>query len=157
MLNISKKRYFPEHFYFVYNLTSKQRGNYLNVWFPSEPWIDRRGKCYPKNEYWTLKKCDYETSLHLCQRVYNPVSIRIFNSYRYFKKETSYPFDMIARIHSIDDSSYGIWFQDMELKDLVEKRLQIMKYVDSVKVLNGNEFLKYCVMIGGDPQSIDYN
>lgn len=157
MLNISKKRYFPEWEYFVYYLTKKERGDYLNMWFPGPDWIDKRGKHFPRNEYWTIKKCDQDTTRHLYGRVYNPVGIHIFTSYRFIRKETLFPFDMKAMIHSIDDSSYGIWFQDMELSELEEKRLQIMRYVDYVKILSGKEFLEYCVMIGGDPKSIDYN
>lgn len=156
MLNISKKRYFPEWEYFVYDLTRKQRGDYLNVWFPQVDWIDKRGKHYPRNHYWTLKKCDQETSYHLYCRIYNPVSINIMPAYRY-KEPKITPFDMKAQIHSIDDSSYGIWFQDMELSELTEKRLQIMRYVDYVKVINGEEFLKYCLMLGANLKSIDYN
>jgi len=156
MVNISKKRYFPEWEYFVYTLTKKERGDYINVWFPGEDFIDKRKKKHPRNEYWTLKKCDVETSYHLYNRVYNPISVRIINAFRY-KQPLITPFDMVARIHSIDDSSYGIWFQDLELSVLEEKRLQIMKYVDSVKVINGEEFLKYCLTLGADPESIDYN
>jgi hypothetical protein len=59
------------------------------------------------------------------------------------------PFDMKAMIHSIDDSSYGIWFQDKELTELEEIRFKIMKYVDSVKVINGEDFLNYCESLGG--------
>jgi hypothetical protein len=166
MLNISKKRKYPKNEYEVYDLTKKERGRYLNMWFMGEDFVDKRGKIYPTNSYWTLKKCDKDTSCHLYGREYNNISLRIIDSWRWGRNTKSgkmgkitpiTPFDMVARIHSIDDSSYGIWFQDKELTELEEIRLKIMEYVDSILniEINGEEFLNYCESLGGIHK--DYN
>jgi len=164
MLNISKERKFPNNEYDLYHLTKKERRKYLNTWFRGEDFIDKRKKVYPTNQYWTLKKCDKDTSRNLYNREYNNISINIIDAWRCGKNPKSgqmekikpiTPFDMKAMIHSIDDSSYGIWFKDKELTELGEIRLKIMKYVDSVSKINGEYFLNYCESLGGTDK--DYN
>jgi hypothetical protein len=75
MLNISKIRKYPENEYNMYYLTKKERGKYLNTWFRGEDYVDKRGKIHLSKRYWTLKKCDKDTTCHLCGREYNNISI----------------------------------------------------------------------------------
>ena len=139
---------FPDWNYFVYDLSKADRGKWLNVWFQKEPWINK-GKSYTRNQWETLKEVDDETANNLYHVKFNPVSVRIIPSY---KKEN--PFSMKAMIHSIDDSSFGIWF-DCSLEGLEFKKLLIMKWVSDRKVINGEQFLNYCESLGGEDR--DYN
>ena len=143
MINICKIRKFPDWAYFVYDLSKQDRGKWLNVWFEREPFL-HKGKLLPRNEYCTLKEVDEESMNHLYGRKFNLVSIFIIPSY---KKEN--PFNMKAMIHSIDDSSYGIWF-NWPLAGLESRRLLIMKWVSERSVINGGKFLDYCESLGGE-------
>jgi len=66
-------------------------------------------------------------------------------------------YEMVSRICSIDDSSYGIWFDGKTFTELEEIRVNIMKWLNTKKEVNGDEFLKFCVSLGADEDSIDYN
>lgn len=148
MINICKIRKFPDNEYFVYDLSKEDRGKWLNVWFQKEVFF-YKGKQYPRNEYCILKEVDKESMNYLYGRKFNPISIFIIDSYKKIN-----PSAMKAMIHSIDDSSYGIWF-DEPLEELERKRLLIMKWISDRKIINGEEFLNYCESIGGEDK--DYN
>ena len=146
MINISKKKYktlklktcevFDD--YWIYKATKKEFSSYLNTWF----YLDNR------NEYICLKKVDKETSLHLHRKKFNHISIFIYDS-----KSLS----MKVHLHSCDDSSYGIWFENKDLETYQILRLEIMEYISSKKVINGDELMNYCIEKGADKDSIDYN
>jgi len=148
MINICKIRKFPDWHYFVYYLSKQDRGKWLNVWFQEEDCL-YKGKKYSPNNYCTLKEVDKESMFHLYGRRFNPVSIFIINSY---KKEN--PFSMKVMIHSVDDSSYGIWF-DFPLEGLECRRLLIMKWISERSIINGEKLLDYCESLGGEDR--DYN
>lgn len=151
-MNISNKRLTHQDMYKIYDCSKAERGKYLNTWF-WEVWDNGKSKKknIPQlNSIITFKKVDIWTGCRLYDRLYNPVSIFINIDYRNHKK-----YVMKAMIHSIDDSSFGIWFDNKTYDELVKIRINIMKYIDAKQVLNGEEFLKYCVELGGD--NIDYN
>lgn len=154
-MNISKTRRFPDNEYEVYKWDKKERGRWINIWFRKPDFITKQKKIIPNNDYWTIKKVDKDTANHLYGKEWNSVSLNIFKSYRFIKKESLFEWNMKAMIHSIDDSSYGIWFQDKSLEELEEIRLKIMCQVDIETSLNGEEFLSYCESLGGIDK--DYN
>ena len=64
---------------------------------------------------------------------------------------------MKAQIHSIDDSYYGIWWSDKTFNDLVETRKKLMEWINKQQVINGNEFLDFCVDLGANEATREYN
>lgn len=144
MINISKKKYKTlklkthEVFdsYWIYKATKKEFSGYLNTWF------------YLNDEYICLKEVDIDTSLHLYRKKFNHISIFICDSNSLTMK---------VHLHSCDDSSYGIWFDDKDLETYQKLRLEIMEYISSKKVINGDELMNYCIEKGADVESIDYN
>lgn len=175
IFNVSKCRRFPTNqetgrycfspydicsdYYFVYNLKKSEIGKYLNTWFIGDISTSTKKDCIIYDEMITVKKVNEKTSCHLYDRVYNNVSINIccptgakFNLTD--KNEKIYP--MIACIHSIDDSSYGIRFFNT-LFELKKVRIDLIKWVNTKKELDGDEFLEKCVELGADSESIDYN
>lgn len=165
MLNISKKRRFsgPDDNcpYHIYNFTRKKRGDYVNVWFPGEEIQVKKSKknyLWDYDTLWTIKKVDKKTAGCLYNREWNPVCMSIHRSYSAFLKDKNSTLcDFRAIIYSIDDSSFAIYWTEMERKDLEPIRLEIMKWIDSQKILNGEEFINYCVSKGANPETIDYN
>ena len=170
MLNISKKRKFSKPGdncpYHTYQLTRKQRGNYVNVWFPGEDLVLKKSQkvarnnqfYYENDRFWTIKKVDKRTADHLYNREWNPISIFINRSYSEYKKDKDTTLcDMKAQIHSIDDSSYGIWWIGRSKEDLEPIRLKIMEWIDSQPILNGDKFIEFCLLAGANPDSVDYN
>jgi len=166
LTNFSKIRKWPTYpgrsdsdYYFIYNLNKDQLGKYLNVWFQGQN-VDEVKKFNGKSkhvvydEVITVKKVDSETSNQLYHKKYNPVSINIMNMYG--------GFCMKAQIHSIDDSSFGIWWNNIPIDELKVIRLKLMDWVNSstmmrLNALNGEEFLDICVSMGADEESKDYN
>jgi len=174
MPNISKKRLWIKNEYDVYYFDKKQRGQFLNVWFPKEKtyisrFIDngsKKGKDKIKetiltgDQLWTLKRVDKKSAGHLYNEIYNPVFINIYYSYNHNTKETKAKdvlYDMKACIKSIDDSSYGIWWLGFSYEKLLNIRLDLMRWVDSCKELNGDKFHEKCIELGADVELIDYN
>lgn len=153
------KHYNGSDIYFVYDLPKKDLGKYLNTWFKGEFNIGKGGVIYT-DEMITLKKTDDDTSKHLYREEYNPLSIRIMcPSGAKFKKDINGNelYNMKAQIHSIDDSSYGIWWDDVELEELRDIRLQLMAWVNKYSEINGELFLDKCIELGANEESKDYN
>jgi len=112
------------------------------------------------DEMWTVKKVDEESARHLYHRKYNPIVISIMcPGGGIFKQNKAGEdlYQMRAAINSVDDSSYTIWFDDKTLVELKEIRTNIMKWVSSKPIINGQEFLDMCVELGGSENSIDLN
>jgi hypothetical protein len=155
--------------YFVYNLKKDEVGDWLNTWFQGVKIFGSDNKSYKnkikngemqefviRDEMWTVKRTDQETSNHLYNRRINPISISILPSYKKdFKMGIDY--QMKAQIHSIDDSSFGIWFDGKTLEELEKIRLNIMKWINAYDEINGEEFFKVCIDEGADEESKDYN
>jgi hypothetical protein len=176
--NLSKVRKFPENFYDIYDLSKFELGKYLNTWFTGEV---RYASETPKNrvkvkrgefkdfiiidEMWIVKKVDNETSYRLYDKKIAPVSIIIQCQHGAISKQNEKGEDLFimkAQIHSIDDSSFGVWWYDKPIDELKSIRNRLMKWVNAQGgyggELNGEEFLKICVSsMGADEDSIDYN
>lgn len=172
LTNVSKIRKWPTYesrpesdYYFIYKLNKNELGKYLNVWFQGRN-IDEIKPTNRKrdtethifyDEIITVKETDKETSSHLYNRKYNPVSINIMKLN--YKKDEFY--SMRAGIHSIDDSSYGIWWNNKPIDELKEAREKLMDWMGRNKYgihgLNGDEFLNICVSLGADEETKDYN
>jgi hypothetical protein len=152
--------------YFTYNLKKDELGKYLNTWFTGVVMKSKTKdrKTY-RDEMITLKKVDKETAQHLYNREFNPVSVDIMcpTGAKFKQDENGNDlYIMKAQIHSIDDSSYGIWWDDhygtgYTIEELMEIREEIMKWVNSKPILNGEEFLDYCVSLGALEETKDYN
>ena len=179
LTNLSKVRKWPTYQhntdtdkYFTYDLPKSEVGKYLNTWFEGN--ISTKGDLVYRDEVITLKKVDEETANRLYRRPLNPVSINILLSYNKLKsmsdmnkklklkgkpllKEDKNVQDMKAQIHSIDDSSYGIWWIGKSLEELKEIRIKLMEWVNKQPILNGEDFLDYCVELGADEDQRDYN
>ncbi len=155
--NVSKKE-FLENYYDIYNMSKDELGKWLNVWYPKSKDTHYKNKkiTYDVNEMWTVKKVDKETRDRLYMKVYNPISLNIIvQAPKPTKDEIKYT--MKAQIHSIDDSSFGIWFDGFDLQTLEKKRNELMKWVSSIEEINGEEFLEKCVELGADESTKDYN
>lgn len=168
MTNISKTRKFPNHYYTIYKLKKSGIGIYHNVWFEGE--LDDIRFDAVTNEsipfydsLWTVKTVDSDTANRLYSRKYNPVSVRIMaptGAKFKFTENKERLYTMKADIHSIDDSSFGVWWNDSNnntFESLLKTRQSIMDYVDTQKKLNGDSFLQRCIELGADEETIDYN
>jgi|ERR1035437_52211 hypothetical protein len=159
-MNISKKRKFSGQDdncpYHIYNLNKKQMGDYMNMWFLDGQYY--KGKPLNKDQYWTVKKVDKETAGRLYLRILNPVSIHIMPSYDAMKKDKNTKLCVMkAQIHSIDDSSFGVWWHEGTTDILTPIRLKLMEWIDCMTILNGDEFIKICLSLGANEDTIDYN
>lgn len=170
MINISKIRKFPTYAetkrilvkcdndtdkYFIYNLTRKKLGDYLNVWFVGSNLICKKTNNkfgiikgdIIRDELWTVKKVDNDTASHLYQRKYNPISLNVYLPTGGFKTHEKL-YDFIATIHSIDDSSYSAIFHGYSLKQIDLLRNKLICFIDGYNVLNGDMFIKKCQELG---------
>lgn len=151
-------------FYFTYNLKNSELGDYLNTWFTGKS-VTSKNEDILRDEMITLKKVDKESAAHLYGKKYNPISIIIMCPTGAKWKQAingDYLYEMKAQIHSIDDSSYGIWwtYQDgsaLPLNELIEIRKKLMTWINSKIEINGEEFLDYCVTLGASEEQKDYN
>jgi hypothetical protein len=158
ILNLSKNKRFPDNFYVIYDMNKNEIGQYLNTWFIGQ--VVTIKDFIAIDEMWIVKKVDNETSKHLYNRKYNPISINIMcpvGAKFELNDKGEKLYNMKAQIHSIDDSLYGIWFNGIPLEDLQEKREKIMEYINNKDLINGEEFLNICVDLGADEDSKDYN
>lgn len=162
-MNISKKK-FPIGNYDVYkNITKKQIGNIINIW-----WIGDNGQSKKKvdvpiiyrDELKTIKYVDNITAQHLYHINLNLISISILcpvgAKFR-TNENNELLYNMKVQIHSIDDSSYGIWWEEIPFNFLIEIRKNLIREIDLQKKLNGEEFFKYCILLGANAETIDYN
>ena len=161
MLNISKKRKWCKDIdnnpYHTYYFTKRQRGDYFNMWFEG---CSRKfkNKVYEVDEMWTLKKVDEKTANHLYLRKINPICIFIIRSYSQFLLDKNTKLcDMKVHLYSIDDSSYSIWWIGKTKEELGKIRLDIMKWVDTQSILNGEELLQACLKLGANEEQINYD
>ena len=149
--------------YFVYDLSKRKRGDYLNIWRVYSH-LGKNDIIY-SDKVITLKAVDEITSINLYRKRFNPVSINIccpVGAKFDFNSAGDRLYLMKATIHSIDDSSYGIWWSDLTLSELKLIRLELMKWVDlfssrAGRELNGERFLDRCVELGANFESKDYN
>jgi hypothetical protein len=180
--NLSKDRKWPTNLgnptdkssdkYFTYNLKKEDIGKYLNTWFVGQ--VSGTSDVVYIDEMITLKKVDEETANSLYNRYINPVSINILAAHRKIKhildenkrlrlkgkrllEEDNSIQNMKAQIHSIDDSSFGIWWMEKSLEELKEIRIELMNWISKENILNGEEFLDYCISLGADIDTKDYN
>lgn len=165
-MNVAKKK-FPIGDYDVYKtITKKQIGDIINTWWVGNNACKKLAKKSTEtsiiyfDELKTIKYVDETTANHLYHRNLNPVSISILCPVgAKFKtnENNELLYDMKAQIHSVDDSSYGIWWNEIPFNTLVEIRKQLIRWVDLQKKLNGDEFIKICTALGANPETIDYN
>jgi hypothetical protein len=165
--------------YEIYKLSKSDLGKYLNTWFTGKRImlsdIEQHKVKFKKgtlkdylclDEVWTVKRVDDKTSQRLYNRDINPISIIImapasskFIEDEAFKRneagETLY--NMKCMIHSVDDSSFGIWFNGRPLSELEPVKHEMMKWVNSKPIINGDEFINKCIELGAEEDSIDYN
>lgn len=91
-----------------------------------------------------MKEVDEETYYNLYCRLFNPVSVFIYEDY--FKK----PYYVKVRLDSIDDCDYSAEFNNLcdisEVNDVIYK---LFSYIDSKEIINGKELIKYSESIGG--------
>ncbi len=107
-----------------------------------------------------IMPCDEDTYFHLYRRAYNPVKISIVcPTGAVFKTNDKGDllYNMICSINSVDDSSYTIWFMQIPYKTLNYIRGELVKYIDELNYINGEELLKKCILLGADESTIDYN
>ena len=151
--------------YFTYSLKRKELGKYLNTWFVEDLHIVK--EILYTDSLITLKKVDSYTSLQLYNRHYNPLSIIIMPVYKCLKllknnKANHLPpyYVMKCHLHSIDDSSYGIWWGNSTIDTLRNKRFELMSWInqfDTKNLLNGEALLNKCIELGANPETKDYD
>lgn len=109
---------------------------------------------------WMPKVCDKETAGHLYDRPINPVSITIMcPTGAVFQKNENGEllYNMKLHVHSIDDSSYGIWFEKLTLSLLIYIRKCIFEYLNKDYLLNGEDLLNAAINLGANPESKNYD
>lgn len=147
--------------YFIYNLPKDKIGDYLNVWFDGLKVYSKlnKSKHICEDEIITLKKCDNETATHLYDRKFNPITINILcpAGTEFIQDNDNILYDMKFQIHSIDDSSYGIWWSNKPFALLENIRTNIMKFINTNTIINGERLLEYCIEQGADENSKDCN
>jgi hypothetical protein len=175
MINISKNRKFPTYSetrkfinakmqnetdeYFIYKLTKNKIGDYLNVWFVGSNLFCKKDikkfniekNDLMRDELWTVKKVDKQTSANLYNEKYNPISLNIYllilnNKKCYF---------LCAKIHSVDDSSFTAFFRYKTIDELFILRNILIQYLDIKTPLNGIKFIEKCQELGCD--DVDYD
>lgn len=174
--NISKKTKFLDNYYDLYELNKSEIGKYLNTWYPGnikyisdyQKVKSKRGEIVDNflviDEIWTAKKVDDYTKSRLYNRNINPICISINCPIGgKFKKDNNgvYLYEMSASIFSIDDSSFRVYWTNyynnsLPLEYLKEIRLKIVKWVSDKSIINGEEFLDYCISLGANNEK-DYN
>jgi hypothetical protein len=144
--------------YFTYKLSKKELGDYLNVWFDGKK-INLKDGMNFRDEVITLKEVDEETANHLYNRIYNPVSIVIMSPAfkTEYNEKNEILYNMKFQVHSIDDSSYGIWWNGKPLSELESIKENLMKIISNTSVINGENLLDSCIELGADKDSKDYN
>jgi hypothetical protein len=164
--NVSKTRKFPTwkdsnknagksfddvtYPYFIYDVKKQDLGKWLNTWFDGSDNRNKDNIIYRK-ELWTVKEVDKETASHLYNRKYNPVGLFIFCPTGGEKsKDFGKFFNFKAQIFSIDDSSYGMWFNHLPLDKIEELKIKLMKWLDSKSVVNGDEWFEFGKELGAD-------
>jgi len=159
-INSSGKHEFTD-LYFTYKLPKSELGEYLNTWFEGVVAKSKDGDKVYRDEMVTLKKVDKETAGRLYDKYYNPINIVIMCPMgAKFDKKNDKGVDfygMKAQIHSVDDSSYGIWWDDKTFEELSKIRINLMKWINANPIINGEEFLNVCISLGADEESKDYN
>jgi hypothetical protein len=177
MINISKIRKFPTYAetrkfvynnendtdkYFVYKLTKKEIGDYLNIWFVGSNIICKKTSVkfgivkgdIIRDELWTVKKVDTETASHLYNKKYNTISLNFYLPTGGFKNsEKLYTFSAI--IHSVDDSSYTAFFHNHTIENINILREKLISFINEYVVLNGDVFIKKCEELGCDEIGYD--
>jgi len=162
ILNLSKVRKFPERMYDIYDMSKNELGKFLNTWFVGK--VIYKKDILLRDEMWTVKKVDKETADMLYRRNINPICIWIMppTGLRFRQNEEGEDlYEMKAQIFSIDDSSFGIWWNDVPLEELKKIRIRLMEWINvhgsGLANINGEEFLDICVHMGADEDSKDYN
>lgn len=155
---LSNGRFTYSDLYFVYKLSKKERGEYLNVWFDGTNMYSKDGLTY-RDEIITLKHVDADTANRLYHKEFNPITITILcptgGKFKYVDKEPLY--NMKVQLHSIDDSQYGVWFEYMKISNLKEIRIKIMEWINQHPIINGEKLLNYSISLGANLNSKDYN
>lgn len=143
----------------VYDLNQKELKSVTDKWFQYDYQKAKTGEIYV-DSFITVKKCTPATVNSLYGYVHNCVLLAIHcPTGAKFKKNDKGDllYDMIAKIDSIDDSSYTIWFKEIPLKALTFIREKLMKYIDSKEWIDGAEFLHECQVNGANPETINYD
>ncbi len=144
------KKLNQDNYYFIYKLNDKDKIPYLNQWFVTEKYKEKNN-IIVHDEIITFKNVDKNTSYHCYNEMINPIIIFIMcipNSNLY---------NMKTQICSIDDASFGIWWNNIKLSDLYKIRKYIINYINSKHIINGEDLLNYCVTLGADTKTKDYN
>ena len=105
----------------------------------------------------TLKKVDKDTANRLYHKFYNPITINIMYLKPNKNDKGEDLYTMKAQIHSVDDSSFGIWWDDKTFEELSKIRIDLMKWINANPIINGEEFLNVCVNLSATEDSKDYN
>lgn len=146
--------------YSVYELNKEDIGKFLNTWYVGEIMVSKKGEFIIVDEMIVVKKVNEHTSGHLYHKEYNPITLRIMcptGAKFKLNEKGEKLYQMKAQIHSIDDSSYGVWCDNKTLDELKLIRIETMKWLNIQKLVDGDEFLNFCVSVGANEDSIDYN
>ena len=147
--------------YEVYYMNDTEVNNHLNKWFIGD---NVSGNNFiVRDELCTFKKMDEETQNHLYDEEVNPITLNILcpiGAKFLFNDDGECLYEMKCEIHSKDDNSFGIWWcgqNQLNISQLNNIREKIMKYIEKNEFINGEDFLGYCMELGANPTSIDYN
>jgi hypothetical protein len=155
-INSSGKHEFTD-LYFTYKLPKSELGEYLNTWFEGVVAKSKDGSITYRDEMVTLKKVDKDTANRLYHKFYNPITINIMYLKPNKNDKGEDLYTMKAQIHSVDDSSFGIWWDDKTFEELSKIRIDLMKWINANPIINGEEFLNVCVNLSATEDSKDYD
>jgi hypothetical protein len=130
--------------YFLYHLSEVDRKKYLNTWTTL--------LISPESDtFFTLKEVDLQTSFMLYNIKFNPVCLNISKQpVSPYGEGCDFVWIAIFYIMSIDDSSFTIWFEDKTKEEYEKIRLEMVSWLNDQEILNGNNFIEYCLKLGAN-------
>jgi len=141
--NLCKKETFPYmESYFGFK-------NHTNTWFFDSLFLRNYKKVnlslIQEISLSIIKKCDSDTSLilynHNNGKKYGELRISIFNYEDHYKLQS-----VLTGINCDFIENYELWF-DGEIDDLFIISIEIMKWINKQSIINGKDFLKYCMSL----------
>lgn len=137
---------FPENMYDIYDMADEElEATYVDQWLKGKVLLQKDHVL--RDELWTVKQVDQASANHLYGEIYNPVSLNI---YPVMGANWTDLFNFKATIHSRDDSSYGMWKNNLNWDEALTVRETIKEYIDQELILKGEAFLAHGKELGFD-------
>lgn len=118
--------------FFIYDVPEQIKNLYLNRWFKDKS----RKHCI-----WTVKRCDEETAYFLGDYI-NCFSLD------YRKEYDSNKWCCRGVMHSIDDTSYNVWWNGKTQAEANEFYNNVKKFISKSHVFSGKGYIQWALKNG---------